>query len=168
MPFSPCLLTNKIAQFICLEHLLLCDQEKTRNVLTKSCDEKVLMSSRIACIFCSSILARAIAAFLGPSRCAVWKHILKILFLKSSWVEGLAANENKFKVCKSVHYHTVQINQPTSCNNFCSLLLDVYVQLNMFRASSRPSSGAQQLQWQPLVLPLERGGSSAIVRGRVG
>ena len=41
--------------------------------------------------------------------------------------------------------------------NFSSLLLDVYVQLNMFRASSRPSSEAQQLQWQPLVLPLERG-----------
>jgi hypothetical protein len=52
----------------------------------------------------------------------------------------------KFKVCKSVHHHTVHINQPTRCNNFSSLLLDVYVQLNMFRASSRPSSGAQQLQ----------------------
>jgi hypothetical protein len=41
---------------------------------------------------------------------------------------------------------TFQINQPTRCKNFSSLLLDVYVQLNMFRASSRPSSGAQQLQ----------------------
>jgi len=41
---------------------------------------------------------------------------------------------------------SVQINQPTRCNNFCSLLLDVYLQLNMFGASSRPSSGAQQLQ----------------------
>ena len=36
----------------------------------------------------------------------------------------------------------------------------------MFRASSRPSSGAQQLQYQPLVLPLERGGSSDVGRGR--
>ena len=35
-------------------------------------------------------------------------------------------------------YSAVQINQPTRCNNFSSLLLDVYVQLNMFRASSRP------------------------------
>jgi hypothetical protein len=26
---------------------------------------------------------------------------------------------------------------------FSSLLLDIYVQLNMFRASSRPTSGAQ-------------------------
>jgi len=45
-----------------------------------------------------------------------------------------------------VHLHTIQINQPTRCKNFLSLLLDVYVQLNMFRASSRPSSGAQQPQ----------------------
>jgi len=36
-------------------------------------------------------------------------------------------------------YETVQINQPTRCNNFSSLLLDVYVRLNMFRASSRSS-----------------------------
>jgi hypothetical protein len=41
-----------------------------------------------------------------------------------------------------------QINQPTRFNNFSSLLLDVfsYVQLKMFRASLRPSLGAQQLQ----------------------
>ena len=69
-------------------------------------------------------------------------------------------------VCKSVHHHTIQINQPTRCNNFSSLLLDVYLQLKMFRASSRPSSGAQQLQQQPLVLPSEHGDSSAVGRGR--
>jgi len=45
-----------------------------------------------------------------------------------------------------VRYHTIQINQPTRCKNFSSLLLDVYVQLNMFRASSRPSLGTQKLQ----------------------
>jgi len=38
----------------------------------------------------------------------------------------------------------------------------------MFRASSRPSSGAQQLQQQPLVLPLEHGGSSAVGCGQAG
>ena len=38
-------------------------------------------------------------------------------------------------VCKSVHHHTIQIIQPTRCNSFTSLLLDVYVWLNMFRAS---------------------------------
>jgi hypothetical protein len=51
-----------------------------------------------------------------------------------------------FKVCKSVHHHTVQMNQPTRWNSFSGLLLDVYIQLNVFLASSRPSSGAQQLQ----------------------
>jgi len=45
-----------------------------------------------------------------------------------------------------VHHHTIPINQRTRCNNFPSLLLDIYVRLNMFRVSSRPSSGAQQLQ----------------------
>jgi hypothetical protein len=28
-----------------------------------------------------------------------------------------------FKVCKSMHHHTIQINQPTRCNNFSRLLL---------------------------------------------
>jgi hypothetical protein len=36
----------------------------------------------------------------------------------------------------------IQINQPTRCNSFTRLLLDVYVWLNMFRASLRPSAGA--------------------------
>jgi len=40
----------------------------------------------------------------------------------------------------------IPINQTTKCNNFPSLLPDVYVRLNMFRASSRPSSEAQRLQ----------------------
>jgi hypothetical protein len=53
----------------------------------------------------------------------------------ASWIHEL-------KVCKSVHHHTIQINQPTRCNNFSSLLPDVYLQLNMFRASSCQSSGA--------------------------
>jgi hypothetical protein len=68
-----------------------------------------------------------------------------------------------FNSC-ATRYYTIQINQPTRCNNFASWLFDVYVQLNMFRASSRPSTGAQ-LQYQPLVLPLKRGGSSAVGLG---
>jgi len=39
---------------------------------------------------------------------------------------------------------------------------DIYLQLNMFRAFSRPSSGAQWLQWQPLVLLSYRGDSRAV------
>jgi len=47
-----------------------------------------------------------------------------------------------FDFRKSVHYHTIQINQPTRCSSFTSLLLVVYVWLNMFRVPLRPSSGA--------------------------
>jgi hypothetical protein len=49
---------------------------------------------------------------------------------------------SKFDVCKSVHHHTIQINQPTRCNSSTSLLLDVFAWLNMFRAPPCPSSGA--------------------------
>jgi hypothetical protein len=38
--------------------------------------------------------------------------------------------------------YIIQTNQPTRCNCFTSLLFDVYVWLNIFRASPRPSSGA--------------------------
>jgi len=41
-----------------------------------------------------------------------------------------------------MHRHTIQIIQSTRCNGFTSLLLDIYVWLNMFRASPHPSSGA--------------------------
>ena len=39
-------------------------------------------------------------------------------------------------------HHTIQTNQPTRWKSFTSLLLDVYVWLNMFRAPLRPSSEA--------------------------
>ena len=45
---------------------------------------------------------------------------------------------------------------------FSSLFSDVYLQLNMFRAFYRPSSGAQWLQWQPLVLTSYRGDNRAV------
>jgi hypothetical protein len=38
--------------------------------------------------------------------------------------------DKEFKVGKSVHNHSIPINQPTRCNNFLGLLLDVYVRLN--------------------------------------
>jgi len=69
-----------------------------------------------------------------------------------------------FEVRKSVHHHTIQIIQPTRCNIFTSLLLDVYVWLNMFRTSPRPSSGAYNCsrslwfyRWREAVGALERG-----------
>jgi hypothetical protein len=51
---------------------------------------------------------------------------------------------------------------PTRFNNFPVYYPDVYLQLNMFRAFSRPSSRAQWLKWQPLVLPSYRGDSRAV------
>jgi len=48
---------------------------------------------------------------------------------------------------------------PTWCNNFSVYYPDVCLQLNMFRAVSRPSWGAQWLRWQPLVLHSYRGDS---------
>jgi hypothetical protein len=47
-----------------------------------------------------------------------------------------------FKLMSLDKEKTIQINQPTRCNSFTSLLFDVYVWLNMFRAPLRPSSGA--------------------------
>ena len=51
---------------------------------------------------------------------------------------------------------------PTWCNSFSVYYPDVCLQLNMFRAFSRPSAGAQWLQWQPLVLLSYRGDSRAV------
>jgi hypothetical protein len=47
-----------------------------------------------------------------------------------------------FDIHTSMHHHTIKINQPTRCNNFTSLLLDIYVWLNMFQVPLCPSSGA--------------------------
>jgi hypothetical protein len=51
---------------------------------------------------------------------------------------------------------------PTRCNSFSVYYPYVYLQLSVFRAFSRPSSGAQWLLWQPLVLPSYRGDSRAV------
>jgi hypothetical protein len=62
--------------------------------------------------------------------------------------KDLESYPHKFDVRKFVHHHTIQINYPTRCNSFTSLLLDVYVWFNMFRALPRPSSGAYRLTCQ--------------------
>ena len=61
-----------------------------------------------------------------------------------------------------------QLNQSTRCSSVSSLLLVVYIQLNMFRASSCPSSGATTTAVAASGLPSERGDSSAVGRGRAG
>jgi hypothetical protein len=51
---------------------------------------------------------------------------------------------------------------PTWCNSFSVYYPEVCLQLNMFRAFSRASSGAQWLQWKPLILPSYRGDSRGL------
>jgi hypothetical protein len=67
-----------------------------------------------------------------------------------------------------VCFNSIQINHQPDATISQVYYPVVYLQLNMFRASSRQSSGAQQLQWQPLVLPSERGDSSAVGRVPAG
>jgi hypothetical protein len=99
--------------------------------------------------------------------CVLSKAVCFLLILLS-FVVNPNTMYSKFKVCKSVHHHTIQINHQPDATISPVYYSGVYLQLNMFRASSRPSSGAQKLQCQPLVLPLECGGNSAVGRGRAG
>jgi hypothetical protein len=77
-----------------------------------------------------------------------------------------AQERDEFKVCKSVHHHTIQINHRLDATILPVYYIDIYLQINMFRASPRLSSGAQQLQWQPLDLPSELGDGSTVGCGR--
>ena len=82
--------------------------------------------------------------------CFVWiseQTAIIALYSINFWHRSFTINSNK---------------SPTWYNNFSVYYLDVCLQLNMSRAFSRPSSGAQWLQWQPLVLPSYRGDSRAV------
>ena len=63
------------------------------------------------------------------------------------WHRSFTSNSNK---------------SPVWCKSFSVYYPDVCLQLNMFRAFSCTLSGAQWLQWQPLVLPSYRGDSRAV------
>jgi hypothetical protein len=110
-----------------------------------------------------------------------WVHLDKICtppLMKQSWGSHLLKhpgswillvnieNLSPFTTVRLTFWHrsfTFNSNKsPTWCNNFSVYYSDLCLQLNMFRAFSRPSSGAQWLQWQPLVLPLYRGDSRAV------
>jgi hypothetical protein len=55
----------------------------------------------------------------SPETCwASYKYEIKILVHCCTLLDFLCELWSKFKVCKSVHYHTIPINQPTRCNNF--------------------------------------------------
>jgi hypothetical protein len=71
------------------------------------------------------------------------KEFSYICLINSDALISAHTNEEiPFEVCKSVHHHMIQIIQLTRCNSFTSLLLDVYVWLNMFWESPCRSSGA--------------------------
>ena len=68
-------------------------------------------------------------------------------FLKSSILFYICKpTVDSSKVCKSVHHHAIKIHHQIDASVSQVYYPDVYLQLNMFRASSRPSSGTQQLQ----------------------
>jgi hypothetical protein len=74
----------------------------------------------------------------------------------------LELSRQLFEKSPNIKFNISSNKSPTRCNNFPVYYPDVYLQLNMFRMFPRPSSGAQCLQWQPLVLPSYRGDSRAV------
>jgi hypothetical protein len=56
-------------------------------------------------------------------------------------MNSIGTEYNKTKKLFQRLQRTIQINQPTRCSNFSSLFLEVCLQLNLFQASSCPSSG---------------------------
>ena len=86
-----------------------------------------------------------------------------VLVLFTFYIQGVLKLNVKFKVCKSVHHRTIQINHQPDAHNFSVYYLDVCLQLNVFRAFSFQSSGAQWLQWQPLVFPSYRDDSRVVL-----
>jgi hypothetical protein len=80
-------------------------------------------------------------------------HLLvqdKLICFLSGVIYFLDGNELlhylKFKVCKSMPQQTIQINHQLDAKISPVYCLDVYLQLNIFRASSRLSSRAEELQ----------------------
>ena len=82
------------------------------------------------------------------------------------WLNTPAKDNSETCVALLTFWHrsfTFNSNKsPTWCNKFSIYYPDVRLQLNVLRAFSHPSSGAQWLQWQPLVLPSYRGDSHAV------
>ena len=99
-------------------------------------------------------------------RTAKWISVFHKMWAISSLNKQLSqSQEATCSMAIGSHHYYIKYNSnksPTRCNNFPKYNPDVYLQLNMFRAFSRPSPGAQWLQWQPLVLPLYRSDSRAV------
>jgi hypothetical protein len=67
-----------------------------------------------------------------------------------------------------VAFNSIQIIQSTRCSSFTGLLFDVYVWLNMFRASPCPSSGAYSCTRSLWFYRWKRSGYSVVDHGLEG
>ena len=72
------------------------------------------------------------------------------------------------RVFKSVHHHTFNWINKQDAETSQTYYLLLKIQLNMFRASSRPPAETTTTAVAASGLPLERGDSSAVGRGRAG
>jgi len=84
-------------------------------------------SLRVGCWSCSQAVSWHILIAVCTVKNSWWwteelSETCRVSFQK--WIWEMSAY-SWFKVGKSVHHHTFQINQPTRCNSFSSLLLDV-------------------------------------------
>jgi hypothetical protein len=90
-----------------------------------------------------SVLVRCLILMSWMSSCTV--GIPRSLWIISlvTYRGGSTVALNKFRVNKSVHHRTIQINHQPEATIISVSYPDVYLQLNMFRAFSRLSSGAR-------------------------
>jgi hypothetical protein len=106
----------------------------------------------------SAVDRERIAQISGANRV----HFIIIFRLKSAgWLAQCGHSSTVQQACTNDHGHTtilrttriyehscnsnIQTCQPTRCINLSHLLFVIWIQLNMFRASSYPSSGAYKL-----------------------
>jgi hypothetical protein len=84
-------------------------------------------------------LVKKFSAFYGARRFIT--AFTSARHLSLSWVssiQSVAPHPPSWISILILSLHSIQTNQPTRCNNFPSLLLDVYVQLNMFSGVLTP------------------------------
>jgi hypothetical protein len=95
-----------------------------------------------------------------------WCSNFSIWFTKMYYMNKKRYNYKINGILQKIKQRLCSISNksPTCCNIFPVYYPDVCLQLNMFRVFSRPSSGAQWLQWQPVVLPSYRGDSCVVFR----
>ena len=96
--------------------------------------------------FCTALLDERLCALLCGFHCTARCSSGKFLYcrlVQGSGCEGdFLQQEGRRNLCMvDTEYNSNK--SPTRCNNFAVYYPDVYLQLNMFRAFSRSSSGAQ-------------------------